>query len=90
MANISIGYGTAIIYAKNLREIAELAYLQDLGEKKSYYYTTLTEVDELGYILNSDENTLGDKNRTWARNGRFLYNRWFYFITSGNRAFRLD
>ena len=61
MANISIGYGTAIIYAKNLREIAELVYLQYLGEKNSYYYTTLTEVDELEYILNSDENTLSDK-----------------------------
>lgn len=61
MANISIGYGRAIIYAKNLREIAELAYLQYLGERKSCYYTTLTEVDELGYILNSDENTLSDK-----------------------------
>ena len=61
MANISIGYGTATIYAKNLREIAELAYLQYLGWEESCYYTTLTEVDELGYILNSDENTLSDK-----------------------------
>lgn len=61
MANISSGYGTAIIYAKNLREIAELAYLQYLGGKESCYYTTLTEVDELGYILNSDKNTLSDK-----------------------------
>ena len=61
MANISSGYGTAIIYAKNLREIAELVYLQYLGEKRAYYYTTLTEIDELGYILDSDNNTLNDK-----------------------------
>lgn len=62
MANISSGYGTATIYAKNLREIAELAYLQYLGEKKSYYYTSFTEIDELGWcILDSDENTLSDK-----------------------------
>ena len=61
MANISSGYGTATIYAKNLREIAELAYLQYLGEKKSCYYTSLTEIDELGYILDSDNNTLADK-----------------------------
>lgn len=61
MANISSGYGTATIYAKNLREIAELVYLQYLGEKRAYYYTTLTEIDELSYILDSDNNTLNDK-----------------------------
>lgn len=61
MANISSGYGTVTIYAKNLREIAELAYLQYLNEKKAYYYTTLTEIDELSSILNDDNKTLNDK-----------------------------
>lgn len=35
MANISTGYGTVTIYAKELHEIAELVYLQYLNEKKS-------------------------------------------------------
>lgn len=61
MANISSGYGTVTIYAKNLREIAELAYLQHLNEKEAYYYTTLTEIDALSPILDDDNKTLNDK-----------------------------
>lgn len=61
MANISTGYGTVTIYAKNLREIAELAYLQYLNEKRANYYTTLTEIDELSPILDNNNKTLNDK-----------------------------
>lgn len=61
MANISSGYGTVTIYAKNLREIAELAYLQRLNEKKADYYTTLNEIDTLSSILDDDNKTLNDK-----------------------------
>ena len=61
MANISTGYGTVTIYAKEVRDITELVYLQHLNEKKAYYYTTLTEIDELYSILNDDNKTLNDK-----------------------------
>ena len=61
MANISSGYGTVTIYAKEVRDIAELAYLQHLNEKDASYYTTLTEIDELFPILNDDNKTLNDK-----------------------------
>lgn len=61
MANISTGYGTVTIYAKEIRDIAELVYLQYLNEKKADYYTTLTEIDELSPILDNDNNTLNDK-----------------------------
>lgn len=62
MANISTGYGTVTIYAKEIRDIAELVYLQYLNEKKADYYTTLTEIDELSPILDNDNNTLNDKS----------------------------
>lgn len=61
MANISTGYGTVTIYAKEVKDIAELAYLQHLNEKEAYYHTTLTEIDELFPILNDDNKTLNDK-----------------------------
>lgn len=61
MANISSGYGTVTIYAKEVNDIAELVYLQYLSEKRASYYTTLTEIDELSPILDNDNNTLNDK-----------------------------
>lgn len=61
MANISTGYGTVTIYAKEAKDIAELAYLQYLNEKKAYYYTTLTGIDELSPILDNKHKTLNDK-----------------------------
>lgn len=61
MANISTGYGTVTIYAKEVRDIAELVYLQHLNEKEVYYYTTLNEIDALSTILNDDNKTLNDK-----------------------------
>lgn len=64
MANISTGYGTVTIYAKNLREIAELVYLQYLNEKKAEYYTTLNEIYALYSILDDDNKTLSDKLTT--------------------------
>lgn len=61
MANISSGYGTVTIYAKEVKDIAELVYLQYLNETEANYYTTLTEIDELYSILNDDNKTLNDK-----------------------------
>lgn len=61
MANISTGYGTVTIYAKEVRNIAELVYLQYLSEKRANYYTTLTEIDELSPILDNNNKTLNDK-----------------------------
>ena len=61
MANISSGYGTVTIYAKEIKDIAELVYLQYLNEKKANYYTTLTEIDALSSNLDDNHNTLNDK-----------------------------
>ena len=61
MANISSGYGNVTIYAKEVRDIVELVYLQYLNEKEACYYTTLTEIDELSPILNNNHKTLNDK-----------------------------
>lgn len=64
MANISSGYGTVTIYAKELEDIAQLVYLQYLSEKNSYYNTTLTEIEDLSSILNDNNKTLNDKINT--------------------------
>lgn len=64
MANISSGYGTVTIYAKELEDIAQLVYLQYLSEKNCYYYTTLTGIDALSPILDDDNKTLNDKINT--------------------------
>ena len=61
MANISSGCGNVTIYAKEVRDIVELVYLQYLNEKEACYYTTLTEIDELSPILNNNHKTLNDK-----------------------------